>query len=158
MGRNCHGPSRPVQIFYNLSTNINTKEFYRISRMVSKASGFIVPPNKAIVGANAFRHESGIHQDGILKERRTYEIAYRTLKTWEFRLTRDWSWANTLAVMLRQRPFERFRVLNCLRWIWTKLLGVLKTWLDKKKEIYDEDLVAIVEDQGHMAHVAYSLG
>ena len=60
--------------FFKLQTNINTKEFYKTSRMVSKATGFLVPPNKAIVGANAFRHESGIHQDGVLKEKRTYEI------------------------------------------------------------------------------------
>src|SRR3989338_918639 len=60
--------------FFHCKTGINTKEIYRTSRLVSKLTGFVVPPNKAIVGANAFRHESGIHQDGVLKEASTYEI------------------------------------------------------------------------------------
>jgi len=60
--------------FYGCRTGIKTQEIYRTSRLVSKYTGFIVPPNKAIVGINAFRHEAGIHQDGILKERSTYEI------------------------------------------------------------------------------------
>ena len=59
---------------YNLSTNITTKEIYNTSRMVSAFTGVIVQPNKAIVGENAFAHESGIHQDGMLKNRETYEI------------------------------------------------------------------------------------
>ncbi len=60
--------------FYDLETNINTKEIYRASRLVVDLTGMSVQPNKAIVGANAFRHQSGIHQDGILKMRETYEI------------------------------------------------------------------------------------
>ena len=60
--------------FYNLATGINTAQIHRTSRMVSKYTGIPVQPNKAIVGANAFAHEAGIHQDGILKERTTYEI------------------------------------------------------------------------------------
>lgn len=55
-------------------TNINHKEIYRTSRLVSNLTGMLVQPNKAIVGANAFAHESGIHQDGVLKKRETYEI------------------------------------------------------------------------------------
>lgn len=55
-------------------TNINTQEIYKTSRMVSSMTGMLVQANKAIVGANAFAHESGIHQDGVLKNRRTYEI------------------------------------------------------------------------------------
>ncbi|MFM7789529.1 MAG: 2-isopropylmalate synthase, partial [Microcystis panniformis] len=55
-------------------TKINTKEIYRTSRLVSNLTGMIVQPNKAIVGANAFAHESGIHQDGVLKHKLTYEI------------------------------------------------------------------------------------
>ncbi|MBM3249170.1 MAG: 2-isopropylmalate synthase, partial [Candidatus Omnitrophica bacterium] len=61
-------------LFSNVTTVINTKEIYKTSRMVSKLTGFVVAPNKAIVGGNAFRHESGIHQDGVLKKRTTYEI------------------------------------------------------------------------------------
>ena len=57
-----------------LDTNINTKELYEISRTVSEQMGMIVQPNKAIVGANAFAHSSGIHQDGVIKKRETYEI------------------------------------------------------------------------------------
>ena len=55
-------------------TNIQTKEIAKTSRLVSKLTGIIVQPNKAIVGANAFAHEAGIHQDGVIKERLTYEI------------------------------------------------------------------------------------
>jgi 2-isopropylmalate synthase len=66
--------------------------------MVSKATGFIVPPNKAIVGANAFRHESGIHQDGMLKERRTYEIM--NPEDVGCHPMKDWFWANIPAAML----------------------------------------------------------
>ena len=57
-----------------VSTNIDTRQIYRTSRLVSDITGFAVQPNKAIVGANAFRHASGIHQDGVLKERTTFEI------------------------------------------------------------------------------------
>ncbi len=60
--------------FFGISTNINTPELYSTSRLVSDITGFTVQPNKAIVGLNAFRHASGIHQDGLLKDRTTYEI------------------------------------------------------------------------------------
>ena len=60
--------------FFKLTTNIDTTQIYRTSRLVSELTGFAVQPNKAIVGANAFRHQSGIHQDGVLKRSITYEI------------------------------------------------------------------------------------
>ena len=60
--------------FFNLTTSIDTRQIYRTSRLVSELTGFTVQPNKAIVGANAFRHESGIHQDGVIKMPITYEI------------------------------------------------------------------------------------
>ena len=60
--------------FYNAYTDINTKRIYKISKLLSTISGMVVAPNKAIVGANAFAHEAGIHQHGVLKERSTYEI------------------------------------------------------------------------------------
>ena len=60
--------------FWNFHTDIKTKEIYNASRMVSGFTGMLVQPNKAIVGENAFAHESGIHQDGMLKNRDTYEI------------------------------------------------------------------------------------
>ena len=59
---------------FGLSTNINTREIVRTSRMVSRLTGYVVQPNKAIVGRNAFAHEAGIHQHGVLAHRRTYEI------------------------------------------------------------------------------------
>ena len=62
------------QDLYGVTTNIDTRQIYRTSKLVSDITGFPVQPNKAIVGANAFRHASGIHQDGILKERSTFEI------------------------------------------------------------------------------------
>jgi len=60
--------------FYHLTTNIDTTQIYKTSRLVSELTGFVVQPNKAIIGANAFRHQSGIHQDGIIKKAITYEI------------------------------------------------------------------------------------
>jgi 2-isopropylmalate synthase len=60
--------------FYHLATNIDTTQIYKTSRLVSELTGFAVQPNKAIIGANAFRHESGIHQDGVIKKAITYEI------------------------------------------------------------------------------------
>ena len=60
--------------FFNLTTNVDARQIYRASRLVSELTGFSVQPNKAIIGANAFRHESGIHQDGVIKMPITYEI------------------------------------------------------------------------------------
>ncbi|MDI6857870.1 MAG: 2-isopropylmalate synthase [Dehalococcoidia bacterium] len=65
---------RTRQDFFGLETRVNTKEIHRTSRLVSDLTGMTVQPNKAIVGGNAFRHQSGIHQDGVLKMRETYEI------------------------------------------------------------------------------------
>ena len=60
--------------FFNISTDVDTTQIYRTSRLVSDITGFTIQPNKAIVGANAFRHASGIHQDGVIKDTTTYEI------------------------------------------------------------------------------------
>ncbi len=60
--------------FFQATTSLNLKEIAKTSRLVSKLTGMVIPGNKAIVGANAFAHESGIHQDGMLKEKTTYEI------------------------------------------------------------------------------------
>jgi 2-isopropylmalate synthase len=60
--------------YYQAQTQINTRELYRMSRMVERYTGMLVQPNKAIVGDNAFAHESGIHQDGVIKNKETYEI------------------------------------------------------------------------------------
>jgi 2-isopropylmalate synthase len=69
--------------FFGLHTNIETRELARSSRLVSACTGIDVPPNKAIVGANAFAHEAGIHQDGVLKNRLTYEIMSAETVGWD---------------------------------------------------------------------------
>jgi 2-isopropylmalate synthase len=116
---------------------------HRISRLVSKYTGFVVPPNKAIVGNNAFRHEAGIHQDGVLKERSTYEIMR----------PEDVGFIETGLFLGKHSGRHAFKVR-------LKDLGVVlketeldkafirfKSLADKKKEIFDEDLIAIVEDE-----------
>lgn len=127
---------------FDADTQINTEEIMRSSRLVTKITGMYVQPNKAIVGANAFAHESGIHQDGLLKEKSTYEIirpetiglhktkfvlgkhsgrhAFRTrLSELGYKLTDEEI----------NHAFERFKKLA-----------------DQKKEIYDEDLEALVTE------------
>jgi 2-isopropylmalate synthase len=128
---------------FNVATNINTKEIFKTSRLVSKLTGFVVAPNKAIVGGNAFRHESGIHQDGILKKSETYEIIRpedvgffgeglvlgkhsgrhafsERLKSLGFKLSEH-------EII---KAFERFKMVA-----------------DKKKQVFDEDLIAIIDDE-----------
>jgi 2-isopropylmalate synthase len=129
--------------FYALATNINTKEFMRLSHLVSKYTGFPVAPNKAIVGSNAFRHEAGIHQDGILKERSTYEIMR----------PEDVGFVGTGLVLGKHSGRHAFKDR-------LKTLGIsltdkqtdqaferFKSIADKKKQVFDEDLIAIVEDE-----------
>ncbi len=131
------------QDFYGCTTGVNVKEICRVSRMVSKATGFIVPPNKAIVGANAFRHESGIHQDGVLKERSTYEIIR----------PEDVGFMETGLVLGkhsgRHALKERLKGLgvDLNETQLDKAFERFKNLADKKKEIFDEDLVTIVEDE-----------
>lgn len=128
---------------YGCSTNIKTQEICRLSRLVSKYTGFVVPPNKAIVGGNAFRHEAGIHQDGILKERSTYEIMR----------PEDVGFIGTGLVLGKHSGRHAFKER-------LKSLGIelkaseldgtfarFKSIADKKKNVFDEDLMAIVEDE-----------
>ncbi|MDP8260431.1 MAG: 2-isopropylmalate synthase [Candidatus Gygaella obscura] len=130
-------------IFKQLKTNIDTKSITKVSRIVSKLTGFPVAPNKAIVGANAFRHESGIHQDGVLKERSTYEIIrpedvgfkeeslvlgkHSGRHAFKERL-------KSLAIKLSDKDLER-------------AFSMFKHLADKKKTVYDDDLIAIVNEQ-----------
>lgn len=131
------------QDFYGLVTGINTKEICRTSRLVSKYTGFNVPPNKAIVGNNAFRHESGIHQDGILKERSTYEIMS----------PEDVGFLETGIVLGKhsgRHAFkDRLKILgiNLKQGDLDQAFDRFKNLADKKKEVFDEDLLAIVEDE-----------
>jgi 2-isopropylmalate synthase len=124
-------------------TQLDTTQIVPTSRLVSGITGFAVQPNKAIVGANAFAHESGIHQDGVLKSRETYEIMR----------AQDVGWAANRIVLgkhsgrnaLRSRleelgiSFESEEALN-------EAFSRFKDLADKKHEIYDEDLQALVTE------------
>ncbi|MBI2953325.1 MAG: 2-isopropylmalate synthase [Chloroflexi bacterium] len=146
---------------YPFITGIDTTQIYKTSRLVSNYTGIYVQPNKAIVGANAFAHESGIHQDGILKERRTYEIMdAKSIGLVESTLVlgkhsgrhafkdRLAELGYDLSAEDLSRAFLRFKELA-----------------DKKKEITDRDLEAIVADEVrapvdifHLEHVQVSCG
>jgi len=127
-------------------TNIETREIYKTSRLVSSMTGMMVQPNKAIVGANAFAHESGIHQDGILKNKRTYEIMDAETIGLD----------NNLLVLGKHsgRAAFRSRMLE-LGYDLTedeiqRAFGRFKDLADKKKEITNMDLESIVNDEIRM--------
>lgn len=134
--------NRPVDSEAPL-TNINTQEIYRTSRLVSSATGMLVQPNKAIVGANAFAHESGIHQDGVLKHRETYEImeAASIGLSENLIVLGKHSGRNAFRTRLKELGFE----LNEAEF--NKAFIRFKEVADKKKEISDWDLEAIVRDE-----------
>ncbi len=129
--------------YFGVSTGINTPEICRVSRLVSKYTGFVIAPNKSIVGGNAFRHESGIHQDGVLKEPTTYEIIR----------PEDVGFTGTGLVLGKHSG--RAALKARLKHLGIELsdaellraFGRFKDLCDKKKEVFDEDLVAIVEDE-----------
>jgi 2-isopropylmalate synthase len=139
---------RTRQDVFQCDTRLDTTQIVPTSRLVSTISGFAVQPNKAIVGANAFAHESGIHQDGVLKSRETYEIMR----------AQEVGWTDNQIVLGKHSGRNAFR---------TRLeeLGVelsseqelneafarFKDLADKKHEIYDEDLQALVTDTGLLA-------
>jgi 2-isopropylmalate synthase len=129
-------------IFEGLKTDINTKEIFKTSRLVSKLTGMPVQPNKAIVGANAFAHESGIHQDGVLKERITYEI----MKPEDVGVT------ESKMVMGKHSGRHAFKErLKSLGFTVTdsqldEAFSRFKALADKKKEIFDEDLESIIDE------------
>lgn len=133
---------RPVESEAPL-TNINTQEIYKTSRMVSNLTGMLVQPNKAIVGANAFAHESGIHQDGMLKNKQTYEIMdAKTIGLTDTLLVLGkHSGRNAFRTRLKELGFELTeQELN-------KAFIRFKELADKKKEVTDRDLEAIVNDE-----------
>jgi len=127
--------------FFNLETRLDTTHIVPTSRLVSQITGFVVQPNKAVVGANAFAHASGIHQDGVLKARNTYEIMR----------AEDVGWATNKIVLGKLSGRNAFKQR-------LKELGVelesddaankafqrFKDLADKKAEIFDEDLLALV--------------
>jgi 2-isopropylmalate synthase len=129
------------QDIFQCDTRIDTTQILSASRLVSQITGYPVQPNKAVVGANAFAHESGIHQDGVLKHRETYEIMR----------AEDVGWSANKIVLgklsgrnaFKQRltdlgiEFDSEQALN-------EAFGRFKTLADKKSEIFDEDLQALV--------------
>ena len=129
------------QDIFQCDTRIDTTQIVSASRLVSQITGYPVQPNKAVVGANAFAHESGIHQDGVLKHRETYEIMR----------AEDVGWSANKIVLgklsgrnaFKQRltdlgiEFDSEQALN-------EAFGRFKTLADKKSEIFDEDLQALV--------------
>ena len=135
--------TRTRQDLFDITTGIDTTHIVPTSRLVSGITGFPVQPNKAIVGANAFAHESGIHQDGVLKHRETYEIMK----------AEDVGWGANKMVMgkhsgraaFRSRllelgvTFETDEALN-------EAFARFKELADKKHEIFDEDLQALVSE------------
>ncbi|MCD6583306.1 MAG: 2-isopropylmalate synthase [Candidatus Omnitrophica bacterium] len=130
-------------VFKRFSTGINTRELLRTSRLVSTLTGFVVPPNKAVVGVNAFRHESGIHQDAILKKRITYEIIDpKEVGASQTQLVLGkHSGRHALAKRLRDLGFKlNEKKINTI-------FRKFKELADKKKEIFDDDLLALVEEE-----------
>ncbi len=130
--------------FFGLETGINSQEIYRTSRLVSKITGMKVQRNKAVVGANAFAHEAGIHQDGVLKERTTYEIMHADDVGWtgESMVLGKHSGRHAFKTRLIQLGYEQLGEDDINRGF-----ERFKQLCDKKKDIFDEDLYAIVEDE-----------
>ena len=134
-------------------TNIDSRQIYKTSRLVSNLTGMLVQPNKAIVGANAFAHESGIHQDGVLKNKRTYEI----MDAESIGLTENQivlgklSGRHAFNTRLKELGFQMADdELN-------KAFVKFKDLADKKKEITDWDLEAIANNEVHQAPELFRL-
>ncbi|MBU2436256.1 MAG: 2-isopropylmalate synthase [Candidatus Omnitrophica bacterium] len=140
-------------VFKNITTSINTKEIYRTSRLVSTLTGFVVPPNKAIVGKNAFRHEAGIHQDAVIKKRTTYEIMDPKdigMGASELVLGKH-SGRHALFARLKDLGFKLGdEKVN-------EIFKRFKKLADKKKEIFDDDLIALVEEETSQRKKIYEL-
>lgn len=131
------------QSYYQKSFNIRYEELYRTSRLVSSLSGMVVQPNKAIVGKNAFAHESGIHQDGVLKERSTYEIMSPELI----------GLSKGTLVLGKHSGRHAFKERMAALGYQLKEDELDRAFLsfkeiaDKKKEITNDDLEALIKDQ-----------
>jgi 2-isopropylmalate synthase len=134
---------RTRQDHFECDTGLDTTQIVSCSRLVSGITGFPVQPNKAIVGANAFAHESGIHQDGVLKHRETYEIM----------CAQDVGWTHNRMVLGKHSGRNAFRVRLAELGIGFQseeelndAFSRFKDLADKKHEIFDEDLQALVTD------------
>ena len=133
---------------FSCDSGLDTTQIVNCSRIVSGITGFPVQPNKAIVGANAFAHEAGIHQDGVLKSRETYEIMR----------AEDVGWSQNRMVLGKHSGRNAFRArLTELGVDFTseeelnEAFRSFKELADKKHEIYDDDLQALVNDAGFSA-------
>ena len=144
---------RTRQDSFKVNTQVNTREIHRISRMVSRLTGMIVQRNKAIVGANAFAHESGVHQDGILKERTTYEIMR----------PEDIGIEGSDLVLGKHSGRHAFRDKLSkmgMKLTDTEIESAYHRFIelaDKKKNIYDDDLISIARDQMEVIENVYQL-
>jgi 2-isopropylmalate synthase len=134
---------RTRQDVFNFDTNINAEHILAASRLVSSITGFVVQPNKAIVGANAFAHEAGIHQDGVLKHRETYEIMRAEDVGWNANklVLGKHSGRNAFKARLVELgvEFDSEATLNAA-------FARFKDLADKKHDIFDEDLQALVTE------------
>jgi 2-isopropylmalate synthase len=128
--------------FYNVVTSIDSTMISRISKLVSTITGFTVQPNKAIVGANAFAHESGIHQDGMLKNRQTYEIMTPQSVGIENTQLRLGKLSGRAAFKDRVKEIGYELSDEAINEAFLRF----KDLADKKKEILDEDLIALIDD------------
>jgi 2-isopropylmalate synthase len=134
---------RTRQDHFECDTHLDATQIVNCSRLVSGITGFAVQPNKAIVGANAFAHESGIHQDGVLKSRETYEIMR----------AQDVGWTENRMVLGKHSGRNAFRSrLEELGMTFASeeelnaAFSRFKDLADKKHEVFDEDLQALVTD------------
>ena len=132
--------------FGDLQVNIDTKQFTKVSKLVSRLTGVVVPPNKPIVGSNAFAHESGIHQHGMMSNPETYEImtpeSVGAEKT-DLVLGKH-SGRHAFADHLAKLGFQSFTEEKI-----NDLFAKFKELADRKKQVYDDDIVALVVDNLH---------
>jgi len=139
--------------FFNLTTGIETTHFYSTSRLVSELTGFLVQPNKAIVGANAFRHQSGIHQDGVIKLPATYEI----MDPKDVGITGS---SLVLGKLSGRHAFkERLAELGYSldEEDLNRAFQGFKDLADKKKEVTDKDIESVVAQQKRTVSEVYHL-
>ena len=135
-----------------LSTHIDTTQITRASKLVSNYTGISVQPNKAIVGANAFAHESGIHQDGMLKNEQTYEIMRP--RQWRI-LDESCPGKHSGRHALKDRMISLGYALD--EEAMNKLFERFKLLADKKKNVTDADLEALVSDEIYQPAIVYTL-
>jgi len=138
---------------YKIGTHIDSTKIFPASRMVSNLTGLIVQRNKAIVGENAFAHESGIHQDGILKYRETYEIMDPATVASQ----RGHSCSASTAAAMPSANGSRNWAIRSTKSSSRPPSRIQKRWPTKKKEVFDEDLEALVDEQLEMSRGVWEL-